>query len=143
MTVYLLDVNVLIPLHDPLHPHAEAARQWFGRIEHEGWATCPMTESGFIRISSNPRFPGPNGDPTYFASLLADSCVSRSHHFWPDDLSAVRLFSAYAGVRWDDITDLYLLALAVERGGKFATFDKGIPAHLLPGGVDALEVISR
>ena len=141
MTVYLLDVNLLIPLIHPTHEFAPAARTWFEQIRAEGWATCPQTENGLIRILSGPRYPTPSNDPVYYAGLLRALTQLETHLFWPDDISSCDILNTDMPLESKDFPDLYLLALAIEHGGKFATFDENIPAHLLPGGADSLELI--
>ena len=142
MTVYLLDVNILIPLVHPTHEFALAAKTWFDRVCDEGWSTCPQTESGLIRILSNPNYPTPSNDPVYYAGLLRELVRLGNHHFWPDDITLRNVLTTNIQVRSSEIADLYLLALAIEHGGAFATFDQGVRASLIPGGTDALELIS-
>ncbi|MDO9124550.1 MAG: VapC toxin family PIN domain ribonuclease, partial [Deltaproteobacteria bacterium] len=62
MTTYLLDVNLLLALSDPMHIHHELAHRWFAEKGHQAWATCPLTENGFIRIASHPNYPNRPGD---------------------------------------------------------------------------------
>lgn len=141
MTVYLLDVNVLIALLNPTHSVALPASQWFGGIRDDGWATCPIVENGLIRILSSPSFPDLSPNPVDHARTLGKLCSAGQHHFWSDDISLRDVLADNTSMTAAQITDLYLLALAIAHGGKLATFDRRIPAHLLPSGVDALEVI--
>jgi predicted nucleic acid-binding protein len=87
MTTYLLDVNVLIALSDPMHLHHDAAHRWFGSHGKESWATCPITENGFVRIASHPSYPNRPGDTPVVLSLLRQMCAVEGHHFWPDGIT--------------------------------------------------------
>jgi hypothetical protein len=94
-----------------------------------GWATCPLTIDGFVRMVSNPADPSVETTPDEAASRLRALCSGPDHHFWPDDLSLLdpsrfRLALLSSPRR---VTDAYLLALAVQHGGKLATFDRSIP----------------
>jgi uncharacterized protein len=130
----LLDVNVLIALHDQQHLHHEEAARWFIANARQGWATCPLTQNGCIRIMSQPGYPNPvpMGDAL---SMLGRSCSQPHHQFWPDDISlldAKRLVHGRMhGHR--QLTDLYLLALAVAHGGRFVTFDAQVPLSAVRG----------
>jgi len=140
--IHLLDINVLIALCDPAHPHAAAARDFFSaRLARNGWATCPLIENGFLRIFGSRKYPGGPGTPQAARQILAGILASPGHQFWPDDLSLcdVARFPSLPGSL--ALTGLYLLALAVKQGGRFATFDGGIDASLLPGGISACHVI--
>jgi toxin-antitoxin system PIN domain toxin len=129
----LLDINVLIALIDPSHVHHRIAREWLeANIEH-GWASCPLTQNGFVRIISQTAYP--NSIPlTEAARRLLAATRTPHHQFWPDRISLldperVRLDHVH-GPR--QITDAYLLALAVENGGRLVTFDGRIPLNLCP-----------
>jgi len=127
-TVHLLDVNVLIALFDPGHIHHEGAHRWFASVGNGGWATCPLTENGFVRVLANPAYAGRRTTVGDAATRLMQLTQSEHHVFWPDDVSvldASRMDTAeLSGHR--EITDAYLLALAVTHGGALATFDTGI-----------------
>ncbi len=132
--IFLLDVNVLIALSWPTHVAHEKVQQWFSRYGRVGWATCPFTQTGFVRIVSNPAF-SPNALTTADAfELLGSNLKNPAHKFWPDNLGlleATRSFqSQIAGHQ--QVGDAYLLGLAAYRKGKLATLDKGVLA-LLPG----------
>jgi predicted nucleic acid-binding protein len=141
LTVYLLDVNILIPLIHPTHEFAPAAKAWFEQIRADGWATCPQTENGLIRILSGPKYPTPSNDPVYYAGLLRELTQMGNHLFWPDDISSRDILNNDMQLKSKDFPDLYLLTLAIKHGGKFATFDQNVPAHIVPGGMDAIEAI--
>ena len=122
------DVNVLIALFDPGHIHHDAAHDWFGSEGTRAWATCPLTENGFVRILSNPAYTGRRTTVGDAAERLRRFTRSDHHTFWSDEISlldASRLDSrVLAGHR--EIADAYLLALAVAHSGVLATFDSGI-----------------
>ena len=130
----LLDVNVLIALFDPEHIHHDAAHAWFGGAARGPWATCPLTENGFVRIVSNPSYPGRKTTVADAAERLADFCDSGSHAFWPDSLSIRQRehFIARSIQGHRHVTDAYLLALAKRNGGVLATFDRSIPISAIP-----------
>ncbi len=124
----LLDVNVLIALLDSDHASHGAAMSWFAEHAREGWASCPITENGCIRIMSNARYP--NALPVQAVmKRLADACSEDVHEFWsaqisllnPDTFDSTRIH----GPR--QLTDIYLLALAVSHEGRLVTFDDKIP----------------
>jgi toxin-antitoxin system PIN domain toxin len=135
MTVSLLDVNVLVALFDPGHVHHDSAHQWFGSNHLDGWATCPITFNGTLRILCNPSFPGHVATVEAAGSLLKTLCAAPEHEFWPDDISlsdATRFRPALMEGH-KKITDSYLLGLAVHRGGRLVTFDHAIPLKTVIG----------
>jgi uncharacterized protein len=120
----LVDVNVLIALHDTQHAHHRTASRWFEDHAESGWATCPLTQNGCVRILSQPAYSSPI--PLHDAIvMLHRSCSASYHEFWPDDISLLdpsRFKHAHIhGHR--QLTDFYLLALAVKHGGRLVTFD--------------------
>ena len=127
MSITLLDVNVLLALSWDQHQFHAAASRW--RLAHlpSRWATCPLTECGFIRISSQPRF-RQDGSPAVAMATLQQLKKQPGHVFWPNDYSPADE-PAFAKLQGhNQITDAYLLMLAVHRKGKIATFDTGIKA---------------
>ncbi|MCX6868904.1 MAG: VapC toxin family PIN domain ribonuclease [Verrucomicrobia bacterium] len=137
--IHLLDVNVLIALGDVSHPHADAALRFFEKhAVREGWATCPLVENAFIRIVGRTNYPGGPGSTGEARRMLLSLLNAPGHQFWPDALSFAdpRMFPDLPTSR--NLTDLYLLALAVKRGGRLATFDQNIDPSLLPNGQEAL-----
>lgn len=130
----LLDVNVLVALLDAGHLHHRAATAWLAAQGSRGWASCPLTQNGCLRILSLPGYPNPQ--PTALvAQRLAVAVADRSHAFWPDDLSLLEA----ERVRWDrvlgprQLTDLYLLALAVQRRGTLVTLNRAVDPAAVPG----------
>ena len=134
MTRALLDVNVLIALLDRQHTEHRRARSWLEEHIEPGWATCPLTANGFVRTLSQPRYPNPVA-PAAAMDLLAGARGTRHHAFWPCDVSlleaAVIDRSRVHGP--GQVTDAYLLALAVHHGGRFATFDRAIALSAVSG----------
>jgi toxin-antitoxin system PIN domain toxin len=134
----LLDVNVLIALLDAGHVHHAAAGRWLDSHLADGpaagWASCPLTQNGCLRILSNRAYPRPQ-PVAAVAARHAEAAPTPHHAFWPDDLSVLEP-ARFAHDRWLDsrqITDAYLLALAVHRGGVFVTLDHGIDISLVTG----------
>lgn len=143
MPVFLLDVNVLIALVEPMHTFYERAHQWFGSAGRSAWATCPLTENGVLRIVGHPRYPDGSGSPVEVAPLLAGLRASPGHQFWPDAISLLDgdLVDARRLTVSKQLTDTYLLALAASHGGKLATFDRRLVTSAVKGGDEALCVI--
>jgi uncharacterized protein len=123
----LLDVNVLIALLDADHTLHIRATEWFVAHAADGWASCPITQNGCVRIMSHPSYPHSQPVAAVVARLV-DACAAGVHEFWPDDISlldaSVIDSTRIHGPR--QLTDLYLLALAVRRGGRFVTFDASV-----------------
>lgn len=130
----LFDVNVLIALFDPDHIHHERAHRWWAAHEDEGWATCPITENGLVRVISQPAYPKAIS-VTAAVDLLRSATSIDGHAFWPDDVSladsgridGTRILGA------KQLTDVYLVALAIKRRGRLATFDTSIPLAAVKG----------
>jgi toxin-antitoxin system PIN domain toxin len=142
--VALLDVNVLVALFDPDHVHHELAHDWFQQQRDAGWATCPLTENGLVRVLSSPRFRDASLSVSDIARRLQALKKAGSHQFWPDDVSLTdeRLFSSMGLRGQRQITDVYLAGLAHARGGHLATLDRGIPVGAIVGaGSDLLQVL--
>jgi toxin-antitoxin system PIN domain toxin len=141
MTTYLLDVNLLLALTDPMHIHHESAHCWFVEKGQQSWATCPLTENGFIRIASHPNYPNRPGDLAAVLAIFRRLCEVSGHHFWPDDISILQILESDPIITHAQVTDVYLLGLAVHKRGKLATLDQRIPADAVRGGRKALELI--
>jgi toxin-antitoxin system PIN domain toxin len=130
----LLDVNVLIALLDSDHLHHVRARAWLRENIKTGWASCPLTQNGCIRIMAQPGYP--NALPVAaVAQRLALATATAHHAFWPDAVSmldAGRItWNAVLGAR--QVSDVYLLALALEQGGRLVTLDRAVPLKAIPG----------
>lgn len=130
MKAALLDLNVLVALLWPDHEHHLAAIRWLkDRPASARWATCPLTQLGFIRIVSNPAFSKEALSPVNAAMLLARNLDDNpNHEFWPDSLPVPRVIQDFGGrlQGYRQVTDAYLLTLAAESKGVFATFDSGL-----------------
>jgi toxin-antitoxin system PIN domain toxin len=138
----LLDVNVLVALFDPEHVHHEPAHEWFSAHRSSGWATCPLTENGVVRILSNRAY-SPSAVPPAEVTRRLESFRASGHHvFWPDDISLCDSTSFNLTVGHRHLTDVYLLGLARTHGGRLATFDRSIPLKAVRGAqADDLVVI--
>jgi len=141
----LVDVNLLVALFDPDHIHHEPAHDWFADNRARGWATCPVTENGFVRVLTNPAYGATIARAAQIITRLRTFCASRHHQFWPDQISLCdqSLFDAALVGGHRQLTDVYLLGLAQKRGGRLATFDRTIPVKAVVGAsADTLEVIA-
>lgn len=137
MTRALLDVNVLLALLDSDHVDHGRAHGWLDAEIDAGWASCPITENGFVRIISQPRYPSPVS-PAEAIALLSRACSSGHHEFWACDVSVLdaRLVdsSRLHGPR--QVTDAYLLALATANDGRFVTFDRTLSLTAVHGAAE-------
>jgi hypothetical protein len=140
---YLLDVNVLIALIDPAHVQHDRAHDWFAAQGNRCWATCPLTESGVLRIVGNARYPNSPGSPAAVAKILSILSSLEGHEFWPDDISLFDKQKVDTDRLLDSaqVTDAYLLALAHAHGGQLATFDRHIVSDAVIGGSKALHLV--
>jgi toxin-antitoxin system PIN domain toxin len=129
----LLDVNVLIALLDAGHSLHGPAMHWLAAHASEGWASCPITQNGCVRIMSAPGYPDPL-PVSAVVERLAEATAHKLHEFWPDEVSILDATavdpSRVHGPR--QVTDLYLLALAASRRGRLVTFDRSIPVEAVP-----------
>lgn len=143
MTTFLLDVNVLIALVDPAHVQHEPAHEWFSRVGHRSFATCPITENGLLRIVGHPKYPNSPGHPGAVASTLTTLRALPGHTFWKDKISITddRYLDATRLPRHAQITDSYLLALARAHNGRLASMDRKLMVDAVAGGSEALELI--
>ena len=129
-TPSLLDVNALIALLDSDHMGHRVMQLWFTRRHGSGWATCPLTENGLVRVLSQPAYPSGQRTPAEIIQVLnaLKRAFAGSYQFWPDDLSIAdeSLFDnvLIAGTR--QVTDVYLLALAARRNGTLLSFDRSL-----------------
>jgi uncharacterized protein len=118
----LVDINLLIALLWERHEHHRAARRWFGGVRR--FATCPLTQLGFVRISSNPAI-GYALEVAVAREVLRALTKHPRHTFWADGIGVLdRAVLAVVGA--SQLTDAYLLGLAVRRRGYLATLDQGI-----------------
>jgi len=124
----LLDVNVLVALFWPAHEHHEDAQRWFARKARQGWVTTPVTQTGFIRIVSNPAFSKDAISPRQAIQFLDANLRHEHHRFWAGSESVPKVLGVLAEriAGYRQVTDAYLLGLAVLYEGKLATFDRGM-----------------
>lgn len=139
----LLDVNMLLALFDRAHLFHAPAQAWWRTNEASGWASSPLTENGFLRIVSQRGYPRPVPLADAMSALRAWAVAPR-HQFWPDDVTL--LDSSVVDHRYvlgpRQLTDIYLLALAVRHGGRLVTLDRGIPIAAVRGaGPEHLAVV--
>jgi toxin-antitoxin system PIN domain toxin len=135
--VFLLDINILLALADPQHPHRSRALAFFPQAQAEGWAMCPLTENGFLRILGHPNYPGGPGSPDLARPIIKSPCTAPGHQFWVDAISLCDSGAIPVLPPSKDLTDAYLLALAAYRKGRFATFDHRVKASAIPGVSDS------
>lgn len=133
MKVRLLDTNLLIALFWPSHIHHGRAASWFLKHRRKGWATCPLTQAGFVRIVSNPAFSRDAIRPDDAIKLLQLNTQASDHQFWPINLPLDQCIreSNLVVKGHQQVTDAYLIGLAHEQRGILASLDKRI-RNLVP-----------
>jgi len=130
----LLDVNVLVALLDAGHVHHVAASTWLDCNLEQGWASCPLTQVGCLRLLSSENYPRPQ-PVAAVAARLREATGTRFHEFWADDFSVLdttRLDHDWL-LRTRQVSDGHLLAMAVRRDGVFVTLEGGIDLNLVRG----------
>jgi len=130
--VCLLDANVLIAMMWPAHSAHAKVQHWLSTRAPQKWASCPMTQAAFVRIVSNPAF-SPNALTLANAvALLRSNLEHPGHEFWRDEIQLTEAveFTQTKLVGHQQITDAYLLGLAVHKKGKLVTLDRDVPALL-------------
>jgi toxin-antitoxin system PIN domain toxin len=123
-----LDVNVLVALAWPNHVHHDAARGWFRATGQTAWATTPVTEAGFVRVSSNATMLANAVTPADALGLLARMRRRPGHVFLADDIEMVvsDVVAPERVVTHRLVTDAHLLAVAHRHGARLATFDRAL-----------------
>jgi uncharacterized protein len=139
---YLLDVNTLIALCDPAHEHHTLVFDWFTKSGRNNFATCAITENGFIRICSNPAYPNRPGPVKVLQGALKKLCEAKGFHYWQDSI-AWRDIQLMRDLPSKFVTDIYLLALARRFKGKLVTLDRSIPADALADGAKSLLLLKE
>lgn len=139
MPGYLLDVNVVIALIDPSHIHHDRAHAWFTTTGSPHWFSCPTTQNGAVRIVSHPRYSNAQPPPVVVASVRSLTSVGH-HRFIPDQISLLDPSHVQPGALQSSgqVTDTYLLALAVDAGASLATFDTRLVTAAVPAGAQHL-----
>ena len=143
MKAALLDINILTALLWPAHEHHEVAHAWFGGHADAPWATCSLTQLGFVRIVSNPAFSRDALSPVEALALLAENIAHPRHEFWTDSLQVP---TAVKGMEarlqgFKQLTDAYLLAVAHRQRGVLATFDRGLRTLAGDALLGSLEIV--
>lgn len=142
--VSLLDVNVLVALFFPDHVHHELAHDWFADHRDQGWATCPLTENGFIRVACQQPSDEVLVRPADVIEHLERFRRDKLHRSWTESVSLAdaAVFAPQFIRGHQQLTDVYLLGLAKKMGGRLATFDRTIPVKAVRGSTaDLLHVI--
>lgn len=124
----LLDVNVLIALLEPGHDFFQIAQEWFESSGKDNWGLCPITEIGFVRITTNPSFyPGPRTQEQASA-ILAGLSDRPGYRYWPLTEGWAALIAPFGSriTGHQQVTDAYLLGLAIKEDGVLVTFDRGL-----------------
>lgn len=129
----LLDVNVLVALLEAEHVDHHRAREWMTAQIAHGWASCAITQNGFIRVVSQPKYPKPLAISDAIERLRR-AAATEHHRFWSCEVSMLdaRVIDASRLHGPRQITDAYLLALATANGGRLVTFDRAIPLAAVP-----------
>ena len=124
---FLLDVNVLVGLAFPAHTSHQKVHAWFRREPERLWATCPLTQAGFLRVAS--RALGGDRDAVWQALAgLERDCMSPQHEYWPVDIDLRSLSDSQRSRLQgpNQIVDMQLLMLAHRHRGRLATLDTGV-----------------
>ncbi|MCC7306868.1 MAG: VapC toxin family PIN domain ribonuclease [Acidobacteria bacterium] len=132
----LLDINVILALIDFDHVFHVQAHGWWGTEKKYGWASCPLTENGVVRIMSQPGYAAPDHySAANVITWLNEFASATDHEFWPDDISLLdpNRFDPKAILGPKQLTDIYLLGLAASKGGRLVTFDRKISPATIPG----------
>lgn len=130
MREHLLDANALLALAWPNHPHHRRVHRWLADQPQRPWATCALTQSAFVRLSCNPRIVGVTVFPRQALDILTHNTAVESHRFWSEQPPVAVLLAPFRDrlIGYRQVTDVYLLGLAVSRSGCLVTFDSGLAA---------------
>jgi hypothetical protein len=125
---YLLDLNVVVALTDEEHLHFAIAQRWFRTLSGESWGTCPLSDAGYIRLTTSPAARIGSGSFSTAIAVLADLARRPGYRFWPITESWAGLTAPFADRIFghQQVTDAYLLGLAIKEDGVLVTFDRGI-----------------
>jgi toxin-antitoxin system PIN domain toxin len=139
---WLLDVNALIALISPGHVHHERMHIWFGEHSQQGWATCPITENGAIRVLAQSILAVYRDRAFEVLALLKELKESEAsnHRFWTDSVSLTddALFRVEYILGPKLVTDAYLLGLAAKHGARLVSFDRSLPWQAIRNGTAKL-----
>ncbi len=144
-SVWLLDANLLIALTQAAHVHHGEAHGWFGAQPHRRWASCAITQLAFLRLTSNPKVTGCETTPAEALQALAAMVGNEAHEYWSEapEPAGLATLQHPALVGHRQVTDAYLLGLAVERRQRLATLDRGLLSFATAAGHEAhVELVS-
>ena len=131
-------MNALIALVDRDHVGHSAITRWFRRNHRAGWATCPLTENGVVRVLSQAAYPSGRRTPAEIVEVLdaVKAAFAQSHEFWSDDISLTdsAVFDPALIAGSNQVTDAYLLGLVAQRTAKLVSFDRTLPWQAIRGG---------
>ena|ERR1700691_1484713 len=124
----LLDVNALVALTSNEHPQYSKAQRWFDSLVDEEWGICPLTDAGYIRVVTNPASGPILRTFLQAAAILKDLAQWPGNRYWPISGSWAALTAPFAAriTGHRQVTDAYLLGLAIKEDGVLVTFDRGI-----------------
>lgn len=133
----LLDVNALISLLDANHVYHAAITGWMGQNDGH-WATCPITQNGYLRIVTQASYPNAINMKQAIRTL-SRAVSDADHEFLSDDISLLNpQLVAHQHIQGPkQLTDIYLLSLSVSRGARLVTFDDGVPSAAVPQATNA------
>lgn len=135
---WLLDVNALIALIDSEHVHHQTMLRWFDQNVEQGWASCPITENGVVRVLSHRSYPnGRRSVSDVILALRELKLANREfHRFWSDDISLTdhTVFRVSYAMLHSHLTDMYLLGLVSRHKGKLVSFDRSLPWQAIERG---------
>ena len=147
MSATLPDVNVLVALLDPLHVQHDRAHAWFGSGGWDEWLSSPTTQNGVLHVVSHPKYP--NHQPIQVVMSSLRSLLSAGHHkFVPDSVSLLGASPGADSIVITErlatsaqVTDAYLLVLAVRNQARLASFDRRLVTAAVRGGQESLLLI--
>jgi predicted nucleic acid-binding protein len=108
--------------------HYRATQIWFDAVGKKNWGVCPLTEAGFIRVTTNPAYRGPNRTVHQASAILSELAKHSGYRYWPitQPWSVLTMPFSARILGHQQITDAYLLGLAIKESGTLVTFDRGI-----------------
>jgi uncharacterized protein len=138
-SVWLLDANLLIALTHAAHIHHTEAHAWFSAHPKRRWATCALTQLAFVRLTSNPKIVGSEITPAQAMQAVETMVAQPQHEYWPDGQEPLQMatLQSPALVGHRQVTDAYLLGLAVHHQQRLATLDRGLVSFALACGLAA------
>jgi toxin-antitoxin system PIN domain toxin len=125
---YLLDLNALIAFGDPDHEHHDAIQKWFLSSGNVDWGVCPLTEAGFVRVTTNPSYRPASRTIQQATAVLDDFATHPGYRYWPITEKWATLTAPFSPrlLGHQQVTDACLLGMAVKAKGILVTFDRGI-----------------